>query len=147
MPTASTPFSQATPTPCRPSSCWWEIVPSRTPADLLVMGKIQSYQLSHNYEIEALRARLREKFGIETASWLLPSTKPGDPVTTEPTIGSTHAEEDSVKQRIGVLTGLNHGASNEWVVAGARTITGKPILANDPHLELAAPISGTSRGW
>ena len=111
-----------------------------TPADSLVMGKIQSYQLSRNYEIEALRARLREKFGIETASWLLPSTKPGDPVTTEPTIGSTHAEEDSVKQRIGVLTGLNHGTSNEWVVSGARTVTGKPILANDPHLDLSAPI-------
>ena len=26
------------------------------------------------------------------------------------------------------------------MVAGARTTTGKPILANDPHLELGAPI-------
>ena len=33
-----------------------------------------------------------------------------------------------------------HGASNEWAVAGSRTTTGKPILANDPHLDLAAPI-------
>jgi penicillin amidase len=29
--------------------------------------------------------------------------------------------------------------SNAWVVAGARTGTGKPVLANDPHLPLAAP--------
>ena len=35
---------------------------------------------------------------------------------------------------------MSHGASNEWVVAGARSDTGKPILANDPHLELGAPI-------
>ena len=35
---------------------------------------------------------------------------------------------------------MSHGASNEWVVAGSRSDTGKPILANDPHLELGAPI-------
>lgn len=31
------------------------------------------------------------------------------------------------------------GASNSWVVAGSRTISGKPLLANDPHLRLTAP--------
>ncbi len=31
------------------------------------------------------------------------------------------------------------GASNNWVVSGARTRSGKPLLANDPHLRLAAP--------
>ncbi len=30
-------------------------------------------------------------------------------------------------------------ASNSWVIGGARTASGKPILANDPHLELRAP--------
>jgi len=30
-------------------------------------------------------------------------------------------------------------ASNNWVVSGSRTDTGKPILANDPHLGLTAP--------
>ena len=30
-------------------------------------------------------------------------------------------------------------ASNNWVVAGSNTATGKPILANDPHLGLTAP--------
>ncbi|MGI9401969.1 MAG: penicillin acylase family protein [Rhizobiaceae bacterium] len=30
-------------------------------------------------------------------------------------------------------------ASNNWVVSGNRTSTGKPLLANDPHLELTAP--------
>ena len=29
--------------------------------------------------------------------------------------------------------------SNSWVVAGERTATGKPLLANDPHLGLTAP--------
>ncbi|MFJ5777869.1 penicillin acylase family protein [Streptomyces sp. NPDC093094] len=29
--------------------------------------------------------------------------------------------------------------SNSWVVAGSHTITGKPLLANDPHLSAALP--------
>jgi len=29
--------------------------------------------------------------------------------------------------------------SNNWVVAGHRTVTGKPLLANDPHLGLKVP--------
>ena len=30
-------------------------------------------------------------------------------------------------------------ASNNWVVAGSRTASGKPLLANDPHLSFGAP--------
>jgi penicillin G amidase len=33
----------------------------------------------------------------------------------------------------------NRGGSNWWVVAGAETVSGKPILANDPHLSLDLP--------
>src|SRR6186997_3134025 len=29
--------------------------------------------------------------------------------------------------------------SNNWVVSGARSASGKPLLANDPHLGLTAP--------
>ena len=32
------------------------------------------------------------------------------------------------------------GASNAWVLHGTRTSTGKPLLANDPHLAFGAPI-------
>lgn len=36
--------------------------------------------------------------------------------------------------------GTNDGkGSNNWVVAGSRTSSGKPLLANDPHLGLSAP--------
>ena len=31
------------------------------------------------------------------------------------------------------------GASNSWVVSGARTASGRPMLANDPHLGLEMP--------
>lgn len=36
-------------------------------------------------------------------------------------------------------TGVASGGSNAWVVSGSRTASGRPVLANDPHLPLAAP--------
>jgi len=110
------------------------------PADSLVIGKIEAYQLSQNYKIKLLRARLDRKLGSERESWLFPSAKPGDPITTLPAKSDTHANRDSIDEELGALTGIGQGASNEWVIAGSRTTTGKPILANDPHLELSAPI-------
>jgi penicillin amidase len=35
--------------------------------------------------------------------------------------------------------------SNNWVVDGTRTASGKPLLANDPHLGTRVPRPGTSR--
>ncbi len=41
-------------------------------------------------------------------------------------------------ERIGLF--MEHGAvSNNWVVSGKRTASGKPLLANDPHLPPSAP--------
>lgn len=42
--------------------------------------------------------------------------------------------------------------SNNWVVSGAHTVTGKPLLANDTHLELNIPsiwyeVHLTAPGW
>ena len=37
------------------------------------------------------------------------------------------------------LTNIEGKGSNNWVVAGSHTISGKPLLANDPHLGLSAP--------
>ena len=110
------------------------------PADSLVIGKIESYQLSQNFKLKLMRARLFQKLGPERANWLFPSAQPGEPITTLPAIGEKHAGDESVDDELGALTGIGRGASNEWVISGSRTVTGKPILANDPHLELSAPI-------
>jgi penicillin G amidase len=48
---------------------------------------------------------------------------------------------------------IRHGlGSNNWVVSGAHTATGKPLLANDTHLELSIPpiwyeVHLTAPGW
>jgi acyl-homoserine lactone acylase PvdQ len=99
------------------------------PADSLVWGKLMALQLSANYEFEALRAHLLEKLGPEQAQWMFPGVKPGDPITTLPALNPSHASGESIEDEIGALTGIGRGASNEWVVSGSRTVTGKPILA------------------
>ena len=110
------------------------------PADSLVWGKLMSLQLSSNYAMEGLRAKLLQKLPPEQARWLFPMPQADWPVTTSPVANPSHAELDSPADQLGALLPERHGASNEWVVSGARTVTGKPILANDPHLEIGAPI-------
>jgi penicillin G amidase len=110
------------------------------PADSLVWGKLMSLQLSNNYAVEEARAELAQKMPPDMARLLFPSAPTGSPITTQPVGDAIHSELPSARDRLGALIALDHGASNEWVIAGARTQTGKPILANDPHLGLEAPI-------
>ena len=49
----------------------------------------------------------------------------------------SYLSEKGLGYSVGFETGQS--ASNNWVVSGSRTDTGKPILANDPHLGLTAP--------
>jgi len=105
----STPFSQAT--RCRPSSSLAGDRPETwKPADSLVIGKIEAYQLSRNYKIKLLRARLSAKLGSEQEAWLFPRSRPGDPVTTLPTKNDTHASNEDVDAKLGALTGIGQGA-------------------------------------
>ena len=44
------------------------------------------------------------------------------------------------------------GASNAWAVSSAKSLSGKPILANDPHLRVTAPnwwyeLHSSAPGW
>jgi penicillin amidase len=41
-------------------------------------------------------------------------------------------------ERLGLFA-EDRAASNNWVVSGAHTVSGKPLLANDPHLNASAP--------
>ena len=73
------------------------------PADSLVIGKIEAYQLSQNFKLKLLRARLVAKLGEERANWLFPGARPGDPITTLPAISDTHASDDSIDDELGDL--------------------------------------------
>ena len=51
-------------------------------------------------------------------------------------IDSALASVNAVPSSLGRGDGIG---SNSWVVSGSRTTTGKPLLANDPHLALSIP--------
>ncbi|HEC90818.1 MAG TPA: penicillin acylase family protein, partial [Alphaproteobacteria bacterium] len=80
------------------------------PADSLVWAKIMGLKLSGNFSDELLRARMAEILNSEQISQLWPEAS------------------------------ANGRASDAWAVAGKRTRSAKPLLANDPHLGFSAPV-------
>ncbi|MDE2030550.1 MAG: penicillin acylase family protein, partial [Alphaproteobacteria bacterium] len=108
------------------------------PADSVVWGKLMALELSHNYHLELLRAELAARVPQNIMQWLFPAAT-DSPVTTKPGAPIAKAAHHA-DRKLAMLLGLEHAASNEWVIGGSRTKSGKPLLANDPHLGLEAPI-------
>ena len=113
-------------------------------ADSLVTAKMMALNLSTNLNHEMMRLALAAE-GLTSAEIedLLPrdTTEAAPPL---PELASLyplqrqggrqkHAAHAPVEDFIG------GGASNNWVVSGKRTRSGRPLLANDPHLRLTAP--------
>jgi penicillin amidase len=110
------------------------------PADSIAWLLVMSWDLSGNWRLELGRMRFAAKVGRERAAELIPPY-PGDRETALPDFRTLYAELSPVA---GGLLALSPGSeqaigSNNWVVSGARSTTGKPLLANDPHLGLQAP--------
>jgi penicillin G amidase len=99
------------------------------PVDSLVWGKLMDLQLTGNYRQELLRAKLAQRLKPKDLAVLYPGYDP----QALGTLGAL----DPTK----VLPGLPPvlPASNEWVVDGKHSQSGKPILANDPHLGFTTP--------
>ena len=105
------------------------------PADSLVWGRLMALQLAGNWSEELRRAKLLHKLPADQVADLWPSPPAGGPVTIgldEAFLGQMLAAIPSVL--------MPRLASNVWVISGDRSQTGKPLLANDPHLEFQAPI-------
>ena len=65
-----------------------------------------------------------------------PNTSPGFDAAATAAFADTEAALEQVPALLGHGDGIG---SNSWVVAGSRTTTGKPLLANDPHLGVSVP--------
>lgn len=89
-----------------------------------------SWGLSGNWDVELLRTWIRDAAGDELAEQLLPPL-PADPPEVLPG-ALAGALFDAVPRAKGQ-------GSNAWVVAGSRTASGAPLLANDPHLLAVQP--------
>jgi penicillin amidase len=113
-----------------------------SPIDSLVFGKVMAWSLSTDWDMELINAALIAKVGPERAARLM-----GDHASANPIVlpGQTFAAlaqpiiaQFREAQSLLPLGGMG-GMSNNWVVDGVKSVTGKPLLANDPHLALQMP--------
>ena len=114
-----------------------------TPADTLAWGKAMAWDLGGNLDDEIERAILNNAIGPDKTNFYLPTYPSDHPVILpNPAIGglpleNLHQQVAAVDAQLGAhFPGIG---SNNWVIAGSRTTTGKPLLANDPHLSIQMP--------
>lgn len=110
-----------------------------TPADSLVWGRLMALQLSGNWTEEILRARVARRLTPAQVADLWPAYPADAPVV----LAEIAADLNRLPLRdLGAVLPWElapKDASNVWALAGGLTASGKPILANDPHLALSAP--------
>jgi penicillin G amidase len=108
-----------------------------------VLGRMSGIYMSQNFRNEIQRARLIAGVGFEKARWLAPIDPPRDwesPLTRDELNGidlRVLADYDAAVRALSFKPAKTQ--SNNWVVAGSRSASGKPLLASDPHRAIALP--------
>ena len=133
-----------------------------TPSDSLVVVKLFFESLSNTWRLDVMREAFAD-LPAEQRAALMPVTSPldvlvvgkdlkksarstrvsvpADRSVSADTLRFLVRDEETMSQslaRVG-LAAENLAASNNWVVSGKHTASGKPLLANDPHLAPSAP--------
>lgn len=124
------------------------------PEDSIVIANQMVKDLNYHYFFDALdREKILAKLGPELTADLYvnrswhdrpPTVMREDLTAPDNTSGNSDEDDDedspdnSVTQRTSLAGGLPEdlpvNGSNDWVVSGAHTVTGKPLLSNDMHL-------------
>jgi penicillin G amidase len=131
-----------------------------TPVDVLAFGKLFTWGNGSNWNKELLRAQLAAALSPERAAQLTPAYLPDGPfilpgdgagegdtaqehpeAALTPAVAAAYADLLALQAEVAARTGIGADGrgSNAWVLSGQRTTTGKPLLANDPHLTAQAP--------
>ncbi|HMR30261.1 MAG TPA: penicillin acylase family protein [Geminicoccaceae bacterium] len=107
--------------------------------DSLVFTRLMALDLGGNWRAELLRARLAQWLTAEQLADLFPD-QPADTPVTIAALRRTLAGLDLDGLAAALPSEPPPGlGSNVWVVDGSRTASGRPLLANDPHLGLQVP--------
>ena len=112
-----------------------------TALDSIVWTKVMALDLAGNWRSELLRMRLSQTLPLERLQEFL-APYPGDAAPKLPDLKALYLGIEKKLAPDRVFSQLDPDAvpgSNSWAVAGARSASGKPLLANDPHLGLTAP--------
>ncbi len=117
---------------------------SWSPIDSLTYANVISQSMVGNYRLEFLRARLIGEIGPEKTEDLLPPYDANKPLIIPDGVqgyqwmrGVDFAKLDKLDELLGNSAAI--WGSNNWVVSGQRTVSGKPILASDAHMSLSMP--------
>jgi penicillin amidase len=98
-------------------------------------GVALAWSLSRNWDAELLRAELAERLGPEMVRALFPDAQP----EAAAILAGKEGGPDRLALLERALLPPSGQGSNQWVVAGGRSETGMPLLANDPHLVVGVP--------
>ncbi len=110
------------------------------PADSLVWLKMMAWDLGDNFQDELLRARLAKRLDPAQLQDLWPPYLGEVPPPADGRLSFDPVDIDFEALAAAVPKQPATGpGSNNWVLSGAHTESGKPLLANDPHLGLAIP--------
>lgn len=125
------------------------------PADSIGWATMMAWDLSGNHTVELLRLALLARLDAQSVSELIGTDPPspipdpaklyGDPAIAVSADAATIAREVRATGLLATIaqalpsTSLDVLGSNNWVVDGRHTKSGRPLLANDPHLALGAP--------
>jgi penicillin G amidase len=94
-----------------------------------------------NGSSEVLHAQLIAALGVKRVEELMPAdpARPLDPAPGLDLNGITSSSLGGFGNTFGDVAYNRIEGSNNWVVSGAKTTTGRPILANDPHRVITNP--------
>jgi penicillin amidase len=112
------------------------------PADTLLIGYLFAEDLSTTWPTDLAVAGFTD-LPKETFTYFFPSITPNDLYL----VGDGKAPKERPPGGVVISSATpsfvdledRREASNNFVIAGSRTATGKPMLANDPHLAASAP--------
>jgi penicillin amidase len=123
--------------------------------DSLLCGILMSEGLNHGlYETKLIREKISAKLGRELAADLYPNSslrdhppgvdqQVGAPEQNSPAHAGSHPPSSNSVGQLRTASLAPDDAlvpgSNNWVISGTHTVTGKPLLSNDMHLGLRIP--------
>ena len=105
------------------------------------LQRMAALAMTGNALSEVERAWLVALVGAERAAELWPPdpARPLDPAPGLDLAGIGTSSLGAALEAYGPVAYARLEGSNNWVVSGARTASGKPLLANDPHRAIAVP--------
>ncbi len=122
----------------------------------LLVARLMAWELNFSWWTDLTYAEIARRVSSEKFQEIIPRTSETPAFSSS----SSWMEESVAKNFLDInrsyrdyfSLGNLSGASNAWAVGGKKSLSGKPLLANDPHLRVTAPnwwyeVHLSAPGW